>query len=53
MPHYWIIDPVKRTPEAHRLEGDRYALPLEFAGDAVCEPDCLPGLRVPLRDLWM
>jgi Uma2 family endonuclease len=53
VPHYWIIDPTKRTLEAHRLEGDRYSLPVELSGNAVYEPEWLPELRVPLRDLWL
>jgi Uma2 family endonuclease len=53
VPHYWIIDPVKRTLEAYRLEATRYSLPVELAGDAVYEPAWLPGLRVSLRELWL
>jgi Uma2 family endonuclease len=53
VPHYWIIDPVKRTLEVYRLEANRYSLPVEFADDAIYEPDWLPGLKVPLRELWM
>jgi Uma2 family endonuclease len=53
IPHYWIIDPVKRSFEVYRLEADRYTLPLELTDDAVYEPEWLAGLRVPLRELWM
>jgi len=53
VPHYWIVDPVRRTLEAFRLEGDRYGLPVELARDAVYEPELFPGLSLPLRDFWM
>ena len=53
VPHYWIIDPGKRTLEVYRLEGGRYSLPSEFAGAGVFCPDWLPGLELNLRKLWM
>ncbi len=53
VPHYWIIDPEKRALQAYRLEGDRYHLMAEAAGEAVFEPSLFPGLAIPLADLWL
>jgi Uma2 family endonuclease len=52
VPHDWIIDPIRRTLEAYAPEGVRYGWPVELADDATYAPDWLPGLIVPLRDLW-
>jgi Uma2 family endonuclease len=53
VPHYWIVDPEKRTLQAYRLEGDRYHLMAEVLGEAVFEPSLFPGLAIPLADLWL
>jgi Uma2 family endonuclease len=53
VPHYWIVDPEKRTLHAYRLEGDRYHLMAEVAGEAVFEPSLFPDLAIPLADLWL
>ena len=53
VPHYWIVDPEQRTLHAYRLEGERYHLLAEVAGEAVFEPSLFPGLAIPLSDLWL
>jgi Uma2 family endonuclease len=53
VPHYWIVDPTRRTLEAYLLEGDRYALPVEFSREDTYEPGLFPGLVISLRELWM
>jgi Uma2 family endonuclease len=53
VPHYWIVDPEKRALQAYRLEGDRYHLMAEVAGEAVFEPSLFPGLAISLADLWL
>lgn len=44
----WIIDPAGRRAEIHR-QGQVVRLGLD---DAVEDADLLPGLRIPLRDLF-
>lgn len=53
VPHYWIVDPERRTLQAFHLEGDHYLLATEVAGDATFEPELFPGLVIPLADLWL
>jgi Uma2 family endonuclease len=52
MPHYWIIDPDRRSVHAYELEGDRYSLRAEATGESVFEPSLFPGLAIPLAELW-
>jgi Uma2 family endonuclease len=44
----WIIDPTGRRAEMHR-QGQVVRLGLD---DALEDADLLPGLRIPLRDLF-
>jgi Uma2 family endonuclease len=53
VPHYWMVDPEKRTLRAYRLEGGEYHLAAEAAGEATFEPSLFPGLVIPLADLWL
>ena len=53
VPHYWIVDPARRTLEEYLLEGDRYALPRELSGAEVFQPVLFPGLSIELQDLWL
>ena len=50
--HYWIVDAFNRTLECLRLNGDRYDVEATGAQDDVLEPASIPGLRIPLREVW-
>ncbi|MFH2010086.1 MAG: Uma2 family endonuclease [bacterium] len=53
VPHYWIVDPERRSIREYRLEGDGYRLVAEHVGDTDFEPVLFPGLTVPLAELWI
>jgi Uma2 family endonuclease len=48
-PLVWVVDPRRRTATAYRPGGPARQL---RAGDALDGEDVLPGLRLPLADLW-
>ena len=50
--HYWLIDPLARTLEAYRLGEDGYALDGTFGEGDVFRPEVVPGLEIPLDELW-
>ncbi len=52
IPHYWIIDPEKRTLEAFELKAKRYKLVTSAKGGEVFSPKLFPGLAIPLARLW-
>ena len=52
VPAYWIVDPMERSIQLLRLEGDTYAPEGYFHGDAVCAPSSFPDLRLPLKQLF-
>lgn len=52
VPEYWLIDPIRKRVEAHRLStrGDYERVAL---GDPeVLESESLPGMRIPVEWLW-
>lgn len=51
--HVWLIDPIARTLEALRLDGETYRIIGAFSGDAVvnCEP--FAAFALALNDLWV
>lgn len=53
VPHYWIVDPVRRTLEAYKLDGAKYGLPRELVGADRFEPELFPGLVIGLDELWL
>jgi Uma2 family endonuclease len=52
IPHYWILDPQRRTALTLALRDGRYEVAGEFEGDAVLTSELFPGLEVPLRRLF-
>jgi Uma2 family endonuclease len=50
--HYWIVDPVGRTIEAHALTGERYRLSGRLEGPAPAALDPFPDLLVDPAALW-
>lgn len=51
IPEYWIIDPTHRELERLLLVEGAYRVDV-FANDTVFEPETLPGLSIPLAELW-
>lgn len=52
IPHYWIIDPIRRTILALRLAGKRYQEVGQFAGSDVLTSELFPGLEIPLAEVF-
>ena len=48
---YWIIDPDKRKVNVHIYENDHYIGTI-YEDDACIPVAVLPGLEIPLEDLW-
>jgi Uma2 family endonuclease len=51
--HYWLLDPRRKTFQALRLQGGRYVLEAEHAGEERFRPSLFPGLVIPLADVWV
>ncbi|MFN2615301.1 MAG: Uma2 family endonuclease [Actinomycetota bacterium] len=49
---YWIVDPEIDRVEIYRLAGDSYDKPGILDGDDVLTYSRLPGLEIPLRELF-
>ncbi len=52
VPAYWIADPMERSIQLLRLREGAYEPEAYLHGDAVVEPDSLPGLRLPLSQVF-
>ena len=52
VPEYWIVDHEQRRVLVHRLRGERYDQPEDLVPPAVLRSSLLPGLDVPLADLF-
>lgn len=53
VPHYWIVDPERRTVQAFALdESKKYRLDVELKDNDLFKPTLFPGLTIDLRDLW-
>ena len=52
VPYYWIVDPVGRTIDVHRLTGSRYGRPTRFSGDRLGDLPPFPGLVLDPVALW-
>jgi Uma2 family endonuclease len=50
--HYWLVDPRRRTVQAHRLESGRYVLEVECHAGSTFRPSLFPRLSIRLADLW-
>jgi Uma2 family endonuclease len=49
---YVIVDLKNRTLEVHRLQDGKYGKPEILQGDAIWQPDELPGLKLEVAKLW-
>ncbi|HEV8241859.1 MAG TPA: Uma2 family endonuclease [Thermoanaerobaculia bacterium] len=52
VPEYWILDHELKRIVVYRLHGDRYDAPEELVAPAVLRTALLPGLEIPLADLF-
>jgi Uma2 family endonuclease len=52
VPHYWTLDPRRRTLEARELAESGYELVGVFGPGTVFRPTLFPGLEIPIDDLW-
>ena len=52
VPHYWIVDPRRRTLEAFELVSGAYQLRERCQDDQLFRPALFPGLEIPLAELW-
>jgi Uma2 family endonuclease len=53
VPHYWLLDPTKRTLEGYRLRTGRYRLAGKASGDDHIALPPFPKLEIPLGQLWL
>jgi Uma2 family endonuclease len=52
VPHYWIVDPIRRTLEAFQLGDRTYRLVAFLRETDTFEPVLFPGLSIPLGEIW-
>ena len=52
VPEYWIVDPERNSVQVFRLSGGRYAEALELGLGDRLETPLLPGLSIPLSDVF-
>ena len=53
VPHFWILDELKRTLECFRHNGERFVADAKGKGDDVVRPSLFRGLEIPLDELWV
>ena len=52
VPEYWIVDPKTETVRVFRLVDGHYASPREFRKEDRLETPVLPGLSIPLSEVF-
>lgn len=52
VPHYWTLDPRTRTLTARHLGDDGYQETGTYRPGDIFRPDLVPGLDIPIDDLW-
>ncbi|GAC1351423.1 MAG: hypothetical protein NVSMB1_04310 [Polyangiales bacterium] len=50
--HAWLIDPVLRTLEAHRLDGEGWRLVGSWEGDAIARVEPFEAIAFEIGSLW-
>jgi Uma2 family endonuclease len=53
VPHVWFLDPVARTLEVLRLEGERYSLLATHAGPVLIRAEPFEAIELELAILWV
>jgi Uma2 family endonuclease len=49
----WIVDPLQRTIEAFRLQGERWLLIAVYGGDEPAHIEPFDAIEIPLSTLWL
>jgi hypothetical protein len=52
VPHYWMLDAVRKELHCLRLLHERYINDAEGHGKQVVRPSLFPGLTIPLKRVW-
>ena len=52
VPEYWIVDPATNTIQVFRLADGHYPAPLELGNADVLSTPFLPGLSIPLSEVF-
>jgi Uma2 family endonuclease len=52
VPEYWIVDPEKEAIEIFQMRDGRYQASLEFGKKDVLSSSLLPGLSIPLSEVF-
>jgi len=52
VPHVWLIDPLVRTLEVHRLDGDTYRVVGVWRDAAIVRAEPFDALELELASLW-
>ncbi len=52
VPEYWIVDVDDRLVQRLVLRGSSYLLGQQASEDEVFRPKSMPGLEIPLAELW-
>jgi Uma2 family endonuclease len=50
--HVWLVDPIARTLEIFRLDGESYRLAATYADDAACRAEPFDAIELDLAALW-
>jgi Uma2 family endonuclease len=52
VPYYWIVDPLARTIDVHRMAAAAYGVPERFGGDILADLPPFPGLSLDPATIW-
>jgi Uma2 family endonuclease len=50
--HAWLIDPIDRVLEVHRLENGRWSLLASYIDDAIVRAEPFDAIELELGRLW-
>lgn len=53
VPHVWLLDPLAKTLEVLRLDGEGYRLAAAFGGDEAVRAEPFDAIELPLGLLWI
>ena len=52
IPHYWVVDPRRRTITTYDLVDGTYELTGSHGPGTIFRPELFPGLAIPVDTLW-
>ena len=53
MPHFWILDELKRTLGCFRHDRKKFVSDAKGRDDDIVRPSLFRGLEIPLKELWV